>query len=195
MLEWLKRHAWKACKRQNRFAGSNPVLSASFIRVQLSPCRRRAVFFVFCILVVPHLRRGCDNAKLIARCPYRRLRLSLPSLFTKTPRFHIFTFSHFHIFTNSQIHKFTNSQIHKFTISPLHRINLPKRCYRLSSRPYAKLRYMSLLLSKEEATHADRLRKSDRITIDVDLCRLSCCGKRCSNSRINRHPVMNHNLS
>ena len=29
VLEWLKRHAWKACNRQNRFAGSNPVLSAS----------------------------------------------------------------------------------------------------------------------------------------------------------------------
>ena len=30
VLEWLKRHAWKACNRQNWFAGSNPVLSASF---------------------------------------------------------------------------------------------------------------------------------------------------------------------
>ena len=30
VLEWLKRHAWKACNRQNRFAGSNPVLSAVF---------------------------------------------------------------------------------------------------------------------------------------------------------------------
>ena len=30
MLEWLKRHAWKACNRQNRFAGSNPVLSAFY---------------------------------------------------------------------------------------------------------------------------------------------------------------------
>ena len=29
MLEWLKRHAWKACKRQKRFPGSNPGLSAS----------------------------------------------------------------------------------------------------------------------------------------------------------------------
>ena len=29
VLEWLKRHAWKACNRQNRFAGSNPVLSAN----------------------------------------------------------------------------------------------------------------------------------------------------------------------
>ena len=28
MLEWLKRHAWKACKRQKCFAGSNPALSA-----------------------------------------------------------------------------------------------------------------------------------------------------------------------
>ena len=28
MLEWLKRHAWKACKRQKRFGGSNPPLSA-----------------------------------------------------------------------------------------------------------------------------------------------------------------------
>ena len=29
VLEWLKRHAWKACNRQNWFAGSNPVLSAN----------------------------------------------------------------------------------------------------------------------------------------------------------------------
>ena len=29
MLEWLKRHAWKACKRRNRFGGSNPPLSAN----------------------------------------------------------------------------------------------------------------------------------------------------------------------
>ena len=28
VLEWLKRHAWKACKRRNRFGGSNPPLSA-----------------------------------------------------------------------------------------------------------------------------------------------------------------------
>ena len=30
VLEWLKRHAWKACSRQNWLAGSNPVLSAGF---------------------------------------------------------------------------------------------------------------------------------------------------------------------
>ena len=28
MLEWLKRHAWKACDRQNWFASSNLALSA-----------------------------------------------------------------------------------------------------------------------------------------------------------------------
>ena len=28
MLEWLKRHAWKACIRQKRIGGSNPPLSA-----------------------------------------------------------------------------------------------------------------------------------------------------------------------
>ena len=30
MLEWLKRHAWKACIRQKCIAGSNPRLSAKF---------------------------------------------------------------------------------------------------------------------------------------------------------------------
>ena len=31
MLEWLKRHAWKACKRPKCFRGSNPRLSADFL--------------------------------------------------------------------------------------------------------------------------------------------------------------------
>lgn len=31
MLEWLKRHAWKACSRQNWHGGSNPPLSAFLI--------------------------------------------------------------------------------------------------------------------------------------------------------------------
>ena len=34
VLEWLKRHAWKACSRRNRLAGSNPVLSAINIDYQ-----------------------------------------------------------------------------------------------------------------------------------------------------------------
>ena len=33
VLEWLKRHAWKVCKRQKRFAGSNPSLSARGFKV------------------------------------------------------------------------------------------------------------------------------------------------------------------
>ncbi len=32
MLEWLKRHAWKACKPQKGFRGSNPRLSAKILR-------------------------------------------------------------------------------------------------------------------------------------------------------------------
>ena len=37
MLEWLKRHAWKACIRQNRISGSNPDLSAPTGRSLLRP--------------------------------------------------------------------------------------------------------------------------------------------------------------
>ncbi len=117
MLEWLKRHAWKACNRQNRFAGSNPVLSASFISVQLSPCRRRAVFFCILYSCCPTPPEGAvDNAKLTARCPHRRLRLPLPSLLTKTPRFHLFTFSPFHLFDFDE--NTTISPFHLFTFSP-----------------------------------------------------------------------------
>ena len=32
MLEWLKRHAWKACNRQKRFGSSNLPHSANFLR-------------------------------------------------------------------------------------------------------------------------------------------------------------------
>ena len=32
MLEWLKRHAWKACILQKGISGSNPDLSAQFIK-------------------------------------------------------------------------------------------------------------------------------------------------------------------
>ena len=31
MLEWLKRHAWKACIRQKRIGGSNPPYSAEAV--------------------------------------------------------------------------------------------------------------------------------------------------------------------
>ena len=47
VLEWLKRHAWKACSRQNRLAGSNPVLSA-----QKKSCKICRTFFVRIILTI-----------------------------------------------------------------------------------------------------------------------------------------------
>ena len=33
MLEWLKRHAWKACIRPKRIAGSNPAPSATYYNI------------------------------------------------------------------------------------------------------------------------------------------------------------------
>ena len=91
VLEWLKRHAWKACNRQNRFAGSNPVLSASFISVQLSPCRRRAVFFCILYSCCPTPPEGAvDNAKLIAAVPIGGFVFLFPRFLRKH---HDFTFS------------------------------------------------------------------------------------------------------
>ena len=52
MLEWLKRHAWKACKRRNRFGGSNPPLSAgrvgfkAFLR-KVASLRRQSGIQIF----------------------------------------------------------------------------------------------------------------------------------------------------
>ena len=58
MLEWLKRHAWKACKRQKRFGGSNPPLSAEnpcksliyrdFLRLQTCFHNKFTKFLLFC---------------------------------------------------------------------------------------------------------------------------------------------------
>ena len=45
MLEWLKRHAWKACKRQKRFAGSNPALSAERAMENVLPMMEK----IYCI--------------------------------------------------------------------------------------------------------------------------------------------------
>ena len=43
MLEWLKRHAWKACIRQNRISGSNPDLSARYFTFLLKACSHCAI--------------------------------------------------------------------------------------------------------------------------------------------------------
>ena len=119
MLEWLKRHAWKACNRQNRFAGSNPVLSASFISVQLSPVGGELFFCILYSCCPTPTEGAVDNAKLTARCPHRRLRLPLPSLFdenTTISPFHLFTFSPFHDFGIDE--NTTISPFHLFTFSP-----------------------------------------------------------------------------
>ncbi len=55
MLEWLKRHAWKACKRLKRFTGSNPVLSANK-KPQLM--RINCGFFYFFSPCFTHTFRG-----------------------------------------------------------------------------------------------------------------------------------------
>ena len=44
MLEWLKRHAWKACIRQKRIPGSNPGHSAKNVDYQ---CLRHLIINVF----------------------------------------------------------------------------------------------------------------------------------------------------
>ena len=50
VLEWLKRHAWKACKRLKRFGGSNPPLSASNSRNSLS-----YGYFYIILLITAHI--------------------------------------------------------------------------------------------------------------------------------------------
>ena len=60
MLEWLKRHVWKACDRPKRFQGSNPCLSAQYnpqdrcravrcdITVQQLPMHQKSFLHLFC---------------------------------------------------------------------------------------------------------------------------------------------------
>ena len=48
MLEWLKRHAWKACIRQKRIGGSNPPLSA---KSDVTSCYQR-VTSLFCFALI-----------------------------------------------------------------------------------------------------------------------------------------------
>ena len=44
VLEWLKRHAWKACKPLKGFVGSNPILSAQTMPVRLDTDGHRLFF-------------------------------------------------------------------------------------------------------------------------------------------------------
>ena len=51
VLEWLKRHAWKACNRQNRFGGSNPPLSAYIYNKVYMIMKKNTSIARFAILV------------------------------------------------------------------------------------------------------------------------------------------------
>ena len=81
MLEWLKRHAWKACIRQNRISGSNPDLSATKKRLHSFGMR---LFFAppaSSSLAKPEVRKSHDMLRisavlsqpflLVARAPRR----------------------------------------------------------------------------------------------------------------------------
>ncbi len=69
MLEWLKRHVWKACGRLKRLLGSNPSLSArqkkKAEKVSLSSA------FFFCALPGPRGERGRDVARTAAKSQER----------------------------------------------------------------------------------------------------------------------------
>ncbi len=74
VLEWLKRHAWKACKPQKGFAGSNPVLSAKKFLKRVY--HKGALAFLFGNFVVLHIyvyfcretKKLIMKKKLIALC-------------------------------------------------------------------------------------------------------------------------------
>ena len=53
MLEWFKRHAWKACVLQKGTGGSNPFLSA---KVNLEYCMS-ATYSIFFVYTAAELRQ------------------------------------------------------------------------------------------------------------------------------------------
>ena len=44
MAEWSKAHAWRACKRQKRFLGSNPSLSAFIKRLIINRIISKSIY-------------------------------------------------------------------------------------------------------------------------------------------------------
>ena len=62
MLEWLKRHAWKACDRQNWFASSNLALSAE--RYRLAAYRNTGMSCTASSLGIP---QGLTAARVLGR--------------------------------------------------------------------------------------------------------------------------------
>ena len=63
MLEWLKRHAWKACSRLKRLTGSNPVLSAHQKKDKRESSLSALVLFLMCT-APPQAGRDVGAVKL-----------------------------------------------------------------------------------------------------------------------------------
>ena len=71
MLEWLKRHAWKACKLQKGFGGSNPPLSAKIFKTTcLSSLKHggRKIFAQDAVGRLWGLRRNPPPKDLVQAC-------------------------------------------------------------------------------------------------------------------------------
>ena len=78
VLEWLKRHAWKACIPLKGIGGSNPPLSAYesckfflltglFVFMRVRTCRARPPVFVakVCFFLTARLKNQCANNDLL----------------------------------------------------------------------------------------------------------------------------------
>ena len=87
MLEWLKRHVWKACDRPKRFQGSNPCLSANNLKLSA----KHWAFFVQGRQELAPVRTCAEKAKgrkaksfkLFVRAPAANTSLPPPNLALK----------------------------------------------------------------------------------------------------------------
>ena len=61
MLEWLKRHAWKACIRQKRIPGSNPGLSAYYYDGEYLSKGYSPSSFLFLHAAQINAKRSCNG--------------------------------------------------------------------------------------------------------------------------------------
>lgn len=67
MLEWLKRHVWKACDRPKRFQGSNPCLSA---QMKIRPFRILAAFSAIFLSALVYAQPGVSLELGFPQGPY-----------------------------------------------------------------------------------------------------------------------------
>ena len=86
MLEWLKRHAWKACIRQNRISGSNPDLSATKKRLHSFGMRLFFAPSASSSLAKPKVRKSGPADKAMICSAYQPFGPSRSSLLQGPPR-------------------------------------------------------------------------------------------------------------